>query len=69
MAKKGPKASKNNIENRGAAAKVKEINGQPLKVVMLKSREGSFMVGVLPDGKIVSDSMGKPIPYSKIVTQ
>lgn len=72
MAKKGGKGSKNNIENRGAAAKLKEIDGKAVKPVMYKGQllgHGSYIAGMFADnGKLVTDANNKPIQYSKIIS-
>lgn len=73
MAKKVSKGSKNNIENRGASAKLKEIDGKSIKPVMYKGQflgHGSYIAGMFVDsGKLVVDAANKPVQYSKIVSQ
>jgi len=70
MAKKG---SKNNIENRGAAAKLKEIDGKQIKPVMYKGQcvgHGSYIAGMfIENGQLVVDASNKPVQFSKIVSQ
>jgi hypothetical protein len=73
MAKKATKGSKNNIENRGASAKLKEIDGKQIKPVMYKGQSvghGSYIAGAyVENGKLVVDANDKPVQFSKIVSQ
>jgi hypothetical protein len=67
MAKKG---SKNNIENRGTAAKLREINGKQVKPVEYRGANlghGNYIAAMYVDsGQLVRDQKGKPIPYQQI---
>lgn len=63
MAKKG---SKNNIANRGAAARAKFLNGKEVMPVMMVGKDSRFIAARIKDGPLVLDKQGKAIPYDKI---
>ena len=64
MAKKG---SKNNIANRGTAAREKQLNGKTVVPVVMKSlKQGRFVAAQFKNGPLVTDKEGNFIPYSKI---
>lgn len=67
---KGGKGSKNNIANRGASAKVKEINGKKIIPVSYRGANvghGNFIAGMYEDTKkLVLDPNGVPVPYQLV---
>ena len=64
MAKKG---SKNDIQNRGTAARLREVNGKAVKPVQYIGTHlghGSYMAAMYVDGgKLALGADGKPIAY------
>lgn len=70
MAKKVSKGSKNNIDNRGAAAKLKEIDGKVVKPVRFIGQGMNYIAGVYAEGgALVLDAHNRPVQYSKIVSK
>jgi hypothetical protein len=63
MSKKG---SKNNIKNRGVAAKLRTINGLTVKPVKYIGEQGSYIAAKFEDGKLYRDEAGRPVPYGSI---
>jgi hypothetical protein len=69
MAKKATKGSKNNIENRGASAQLKQLDGKVVKPVMYKGSRlghGNYIAARFEDGKLAYDASGKPVAYQLI---
>lgn len=60
------KGSKNNIANRGSAARIKVYQGKPVKPVKLINGGQRFMAAQFEDGKLVSTPDGKFVPYASI---
>jgi hypothetical protein len=68
MAKKVTKGSKNNIDNRGASAKLKEIDGKVVKPVRYIGQGFNYIAGMYAEGvTLVLDENKRPVQYSKIV--
>ena len=70
MSKKA-KGSKNDISNRGTAARLKRLNGKEVTPVAYDGssmKHGRYMAAkYVEGGAVVRDSSGKPVPYSQIV--
>lgn len=60
------KGSKNNIANRGTAARIKTYEGKAVKPVKLITREQRFMAAQFEDGKLAKTPDGKFVPYASI---
>jgi hypothetical protein len=60
--------SKNNRKNRGAAAKLKVLNGKEVKPVKLMLNGASFIAGSIGPGQLVMNKANQPIPYNQIVS-
>lgn len=60
------KGSKNNIENRGMAARIKHYDGKPVKPVKLISGNKRFIAAAFENGHLVKGADGEYIPYSLI---
>lgn len=69
MAKKVSKGSKNNIENRGTGAQLKQLDGKVVKPVMYKGARlghGNYIAARFEDGQLARDAAGKPVAYQLI---
>jgi hypothetical protein len=60
------KGSKNNIANRGSAARIKTYEGKSVKPVKLINGKQRFMAAQFEDGKMVRTPDGKFVPYASI---
>ena len=65
----GKKGSKNNVNNRGQAADLKQLDGKSIKPIMYKGERlghGNYIAAKFENGKLVKDVVGRPIPYKMI---
>jgi hypothetical protein len=60
------KGSKNNIANRGAAARIKTYGGKPVKPVMMYNGNTKFIAAKYEDNKPVVGPDGQFVEYNKI---